>query len=162
MSTRHKKSWPAKNLKEIIDFLEHEHGGEPSLEEISKQTGLSTANLSAMFVKDDMKLSRAEEIVRSYGYELSLFFPLKEYPFCWESHVIRREFPNAGNLSGLVKYMYDLNMTINSMSKRINRSNCVLSKAFATGDIFLSCLYDIIKNFNIDIIWKYTKIDSTK
>ena len=157
----HKKAWPRKFLNEIISFIEEQHGYEPSLDDISKKTGLSVANISALFMRDDMKLSRAEDIARKYGCELRLFFPLKEYPIEWESHVSRREFPNAKNLSGLVKYLYDSNITINHMSKRIGRSNMMIMKAFSTGDIFLSNLYQIIDNLNIDVIWIFENKEIT-
>ncbi|MBQ8482887.1 MAG: hypothetical protein IJ504_01120 [Bacteroidales bacterium] len=153
-----KKAWPRKNLKELIAFIEEQHGYEPSLEELSQKTGLSVANISAIFIRDDMKLSRAEAIARKYGHELKLFFPLKEYPIEWESHISRREFPNAGNLSGLIKYMYDSNISINHMSRRINRSHMMINKAFSKGDIFISSLNQIIDNLNIDVIWMFEKM----
>lgn len=157
----HVHKWPRQNLKELIAFIEEQHGCEPTLENISERAGLSAANISAYFVRDDMKLSRAEEIVRKYGYELKLFFPLKEYPFGWETHISRKEFPNAGNLTGLVKYIYDSNITINHMRKRIGRSYAMITKAFTTGDIFLSNLYLMTNNLNIDVLWIFEKIETS-
>ena len=157
MGKYYKKAWPRKILNELITFIEEQHDYEPSLEDISQKTGLSVSNISAQFMKDDMKLSRAEEIARSYGYELKLFFPLKEYPFEWANHISRREFPDAGNLSGLVKYLYDSNISITYMSKRINKHVTLLMNAFKKGDIFLSSLHQVTTNLNINVIWIFEK-----
>lgn len=160
MASNRKKIWPRIILNELVSFIEEQHGGIPSLEEISKITGLSARNISAMFLRDDMKLRRAEEIVQAYGYELKLFFPLKEYPYDWGTYVSRRQFTNSGNLTGLVKYLHDSNITLNHMSKRIDCSHTVLENAFDTGNILLSNLSKISENLNIKVLWIYEKQNS--
>ena len=160
MAANRKKFWPRIILNELISFIEEQHGTLPSLEDISDKTGLSVGNISAIFIRDDMKLRRAEEIVRAYGYELKLFFPLREYPQDWGTHISRREFPNSGNLTGLVKYLYDSNITVNYMCKRIGCSYTMLDNAFTTGNISLSYLYKITENLNINVLWIYEKKNS--
>lgn len=160
MTKVHKKAWPGKVLGEVISFIEREHGCIPSLETIAEKTGLSTAVISAMFMRDDMKLSRAEYIASCYGYELKLFFPIKEYPLGWEVHAAKRNFPNAGNLSGLARYLHDSNITVFNMSKRIGRNIMMLTNALTKGDIFLSNLEQITENLNIKVLWIYEKKNS--
>ena len=160
MATSNKKSWPRIVLNELITFIEQQHGYLPSLKEISEKTGLSVNNVSAMFIKDDMKLSRAEEIIRAYGYELKLFFPLKEYPHDWGKHSTRREFDNSGNLTGLVQYLKDSNITINHLRMRIGCHHSVIDQAFNSGNISLSYLYKIVENLNINVLWIYEKMNS--
>ena len=160
MGNARKKFWPRVILNELISFIEEQHEFVPSLEKISQKTGLTESCISAMFMRDDMKLSKAEYIVRCYGYELKLFFPIRDYPYEWEAHVSRREFPNSGNLSGLVKYLYDSNISLNYMSKRVGRSYLTLVKAFSTGNISLAYLYEITQNLNINVLWIYEKKNS--
>lgn len=150
----YQKNWPRKNLGELVNFLDKQYPDGFSLAELSEKTHMTNQNISQMFRRDDMKLSRAEKIASDYGYRLRLFFPEKEIMGLDYSHK-KRDFPNAGNLSGLVKYIADSNISINFMSQRIGRANIVLTNAFAKGDIFISTLYEIIKNLNIEVIWSF-------
>lgn len=156
MNISYRKAWKGEVLGELLDFIARQHDGcIPSLKDISKITGLSVGNISAMFLRDDMKLSRMEEIVNCYGYKLKLFFPLREYPVKWNNAVEQKKYPNAGNLQGLVEYLHDSNITVNYMACRIGRTRFLIESAFNSGDIFLSTLKAIIENLNIEILWIY-------
>jgi len=154
------KNWPRKNLGEMVNFLEKIYPDGFSLAEVAEKTDMRTQDVSRMFVHDDMKLSKAEKIATDYGFRLHLFFP--EWEGVGLDYSIRhKDYPNAGNLSGLAKYIYDRKISINYMSQRIGRANNVLTNAFAKGDIFISTLYDIIKNLNIEVVWSFEKIDES-
>lgn len=151
------KSWPCRRLRYVVEFIEERHGGLPSLKDISEVLGLSTNSISAIFLKDDMKLSRAEWIASRYGYRLTLFFPVKEIFFEYGRPRLA-DYPNAGNLSGLAKYLRDSNVSMYGLKLRIGGSEETYKTAFRTGDIFLSTLERITDEFNIDVVWKFEKI----
>ncbi len=155
------RRWKKENLYELFRFLENIYGGEIDLHDFSSRTGISYANASSIFLKDDMKLSRVESIARAYGYELKLFFPVIGFSLNsnWNKSQIAEKYPNAGNLTGLIQYMSDRNITMNYMSQRIHHSISVLKRSALSGDIFLSILYEIINNLKINVIWDFQKIN---
>lgn len=156
----YRKRWPRKNLGELLNFLEGLHPQGLSLNELSGELGLTVGALSNLFMRDDLKLSRAEYIVSAYGYRLRLFFPVKTYPEGITPPVYTRKFDKAGNITGLAKYIYDSNWTINSVSKEIGIWPSILTNAFNKGDILLSNLYRITDALGIYFIWEYDKIQS--
>lgn len=151
------KNWPRKNLGELIGFIEQQYPDGFSLEMLAERMNTSVQNVSRIFVRDDMKLSKAEEITNIFGYKLVLFFPERERIGLDYSPYRKKEYPNAKNLTGLVKYINDSNISINYMSQRINKANIVLMNAFNRGDIFISTLYDITHNLNIEFMWEFRK-----
>lgn len=153
--TSYIKKWPAKHLSELVAFLEKQHDDNLSIKDVANRTGMTIQYISFLFRKDDMKLSRAENIAKAYGYTLKLYFPQREWKYEGPN---RREFPNAKNLSGLVQYMNDSNKTVNSLSQELRISNGVLTKAFNNGDIFISMLYTVVEMLNIEFIWSFEKI----
>ncbi len=151
------KNWPRKNLGELANFLDRQYPQGIVLKDMAARTATTVQNLSQMFVRDDMKLSRAEGIVRAYGCRLMLYFPEKARLGLDYSPKVLRPFPNAGNLAGLARYIADSNISINHMSQRIGRANSVLTTAFTRGDIFISTMYSILANLGIDVIWSFEK-----
>jgi len=151
------KHWPAKNLADLINFLERTHPEGLVLKDIAQETGISHQHLCQMLMRDDMRLSRVEEIAETLGYTLRLFFPQKVFPYGRPAHLSQRnrEFPNAGNLAGLVRYINDSGMTVFHMSQRIGRANNVIKNAFETGNIAVSTLLDITDNLGITIEWSF-------
>ena len=153
------KHWPRQNLGEFLNFLDRIYPEGYSLQDLSEVTGMTVANLSQMFIRDDAKLSKMEYLASRFGYTLTLFYPQKTR-FLSDFHSGNaREYPNAGNLAGLAKYIQDSNISINHMSVRVGRAFCLISNAFKKGDIKLSALYEILKNLNINVIWNYEKND---
>lgn len=159
----YKKRWPGKNLGELLNFLEDRHPDGISLKSLSAELGMTIGAISNIFIRDDLKLSKAEEIVRAYGYELHLFFPVRTYPVGFTPPQSDRSFENAGNIAGLAKYIYDSNWTINSVSKNMDIYPTVLTNAFTKGDILLSSLYKITDALGICFFWRFEKLeDKTK
>lgn len=162
MKRPYKKHWPNQNLNELITFLETQFPGGMSCTDLAAAIGLSQQRISALFKKDDLKLSQAESIVEKFGYTLTLYFPKKEYfitdyrPF---GIVKMKEYPNAGNLYGLYEYMRDSNISVNMMSKTLEMTYSVIDRAFKTGDIQISTLYEILKVLGIEVLWSFDKID---
>lgn len=149
------KKWPKKNLGELIAFIEGEFPEGIKLETISEKTGLAKQYISFMFKNDKMSLKMAERITSSLGHELKLYFPeLHDMP---KHPEVMREYPNAGNLSGLVNYLSQRNISIHHMSGRIGKSDSVIKLAFEKGDIQLNTLYEITENLNIEFIWEFIK-----
>lgn len=155
------KHWPRKNLGEFLNFLDRLYPGGYSLQDLSDATGMTVPNLSQMFIRDDAKLSKMEELAGKFGYSLTLYYPQKTR-FLAEMHSVpEKHYPNAGNLAGLAKYIQDSNISINHMSIRVGRAFCLISNAFKKGDIKLSALYEILKNLNINVIWTFEKIEQS-
>lgn len=160
----YKKKWPKQNLGELIAFLDRQHPEGINLSDVSDVTGMSVKALSYIFIHDDMKLSMAEKFYRCYGYELQLLFPMKDYSMygiVGAPTIIqkRREYPNAGNLQGLVTYMNDSNMSPNALMTKMGKNVSILLRALKKGDIFISTLYEILDELNIDILWNTKKIE---
>ncbi len=158
MKTRkpYNKNWPRKNLGEVVNFLDRQYPEGYSLKQLSEKLGMTCQNISQMFIRDDMKLSRAEAIAQAYGYRLKLYFPVRER-IGLDYSVRKVEYVNAGNLSGLAKYIYDSNISLTNMSQRTGRSYNVFFNAFSTGNISIATMYQIIKNLKIDVVWSFEK-----
>lgn len=152
------KNWPRKNLGELVRFLEKMHPEGLALKTLSEEIGITQQALSSLFSKDDAKLSRIEQIVRCYGHELKLFFPLRTFPVEGiEIPPPKKTFPNAGNLSGLIRYINDSNYSIKYVAGLIPRYPSLLTRAFETGDILMSNLYQVLDALDICVIWKFVK-----
>ena len=148
------KHWPRQNLAELLRFLDRMHPEGLSLKTVSEKIRHTQQYVSQTFMKDDMKLSKAEMIARCYGYSLRLMYPKKD-PLLIDRSQHYRTFPNSGNLHGLVEYLNDSNISINHMSQRIGKANSVITEAFNKGDIMLSTLYEIIRNLGIEVYWYF-------
>lgn len=154
------KHWPRKNLGEFLNFLDRLYPNGYTLQEISDKTGQSKQYLSNLFTRDDARLSKLEKYAERLGYQLMLYFPQKTRLLADLHDSPRKDYPNAGNLTGLVRYLQDSNISVNHMSVRLGRSFSLVMNAFRSGDINVSTLYDILKNLNIDVMWKFEKKDS--
>jgi len=155
-----RKKWPRKVLGELANFIEQFYPEGISLTDVARDLDTTPQAISNMFRRDDMKLSRAEEIAAKYGYELKLYYPVRKYEDGYQPPPPRRSYPNAGNLSGLLKYMQDSDYSMNFVAERSHLSTGVLTKAFEKGDILLSTLYNILDNINLYVTWKYEKTDN--
>lgn len=153
------KRWPGKNLGELLNFLDRMHPEGLTLEALGRQMGMTPGAVSNLFMRDDMKLSKAEAIVRSYGYELKLFFPVRTFAEGIEPPKHGKTFDGAGNLKGLAQYIYDSNWTINYVATEMGMYNKMLTSAIKRGDIFLSKLYAVTNALGIYFIWKYENND---
>lgn len=154
----YKKQWPLRNLVHMHSFITRFHPEGLNLKSISEKTGLSQSMISHYFVKDDMPLKKCEEIARTYGYRLTLFFPYSE--FLPQHPETMREYPNAGNLQGLVTYLSQRNITLNHLRLRIHKSPTMMKKALETGNIKLSMLYLVARELKIHIEWEFEKINN--
>lgn len=157
------KSWPGNNLGELIAFLKTTEPGGLSLRKLAERLGVTQACISNTFCRDDMKLKRAEDICRAYGYRLSLYFPTEYYGFNegFEKKEYKDKYPNAGNLSGLVKYIMESGFSPSYVAHGMNMSPGVLIKAFTTGDISIKTLYLCADSLKIEIEWRFEKEDKT-
>ena len=158
----YKKQWPAHVLGQLVLFLKERYPDGISEAKLAKRLGCTQQNICAAFMKDDMKLSKAEEIVRSFGYELQLFFTKKTF-ICdgIKAPVHKKSYPNCKNLYGLAEYMLDSNWSIHYLAQRTDCSYEALKDAFASGDIKLSILTKVVESLNIFCLWEYTKKEET-
>lgn len=157
-----KKSWPRKNLGELINFLETQHPEGLSLKTMSDRWKVSKANISNVFRRDDMKLSRVEEIAKLYGYELNLYFPVRHLDEGYVPVPPRGKYDNAGKLQGLVKYIQDSEYTISFIAEKMGVAPSTLSYDFRKGDMMLSLLNKMLDTLGICAIWNFEKKNNSK
>lgn len=155
MGKSYKKIWPNDNLKEVVTFLTERHCGNPSLASVADRLGMNAKGVSRMLCKDDMKLSKAEEIARKYGYRLILHFPPCLYPTGEERPVRDCPYTCAGNLSGLVRYVFQRCLNIETAVSVTGCSRGILIRAFQKGDIMIGTMLRITEALNITVFWEW-------
>lgn len=153
-----KKKWPRKNLGELIAFLEERNPGGVALENVAQLLGTTPQAISNIFRRDDIKLSKAEQIARAYGYELRLFYPVRTFNDGYVPTKPVYSYPNAGNLSGLIKYIHDSEYCFTFIAERMGMHPTTISKVFKTGDINISKLNMLLDALNIYVHWNFIKI----
>ena len=155
-----KKKWPGKNLGELINFLEEQYPDGIPIKDVAERLGVTQSSISQMFRLDDTRLSKAEWIAGRYGYRIDLFFPKRKYEDGYVPAKPRMSYPDAGNLLGLVNYIQDSEYTITFVAEKTGVTRGVFTKAFQSGDISISLLYQILDILGLCVIWKFTKIEN--
>jgi hypothetical protein len=149
-----------KNLIDVVTFLRSQHPEKRGIvSAASKRLGVTPQDVSAILKRDDAGLAWAERLARAYGYRLCLIYP--DFSFrgvALDNHVKRAEYPDAGNLSGLVQYAKCNNLSINSLSHRAGVNYRIIQRAFRKGDIMISYLKHIEKSLGIQIKWIWTSV----
>ncbi len=123
--------------------------------DLAARLGGKPGNISHMFSRDDMKLSKAEQIASAFGYHLQLFFPKRNPDDTFGATPYKFDFPNAGNLTGLVDYIRESGYSITFFSERTGVGRTILQRAFTIGDIRISTLSKIVDETGMCIIWKF-------
>lgn len=154
----HVKKWPRKNLGELVNFLESQSPDGLSLQILADKLGVTRGSISNIFCHDNMKLSKAEEIARIFGYELRLFFPERKHLDGYIPAPPKKTYPNAGNLSGFVKYVQDSEYSLTFVAEHNGYGTNVIKRAFESGDISIATLNSIMDNMGLCMIWKFEKI----
>ncbi len=156
MKTRSVK-WPRKHLGPLISFIEEQQGTDRlDMQELATRLNVGYRNVSHMLMKDDIQLKKAEEIVRLYGKELHLYYPMKEYPPDYPRPKPHYNTEGMGNLTGLIQYINDTNKTIFTICRDIPSMNeGVMYRAIKNKNIFLSELQKILDHLGIDVIWRF-------
>ena len=150
----YKKRWKGKVLGELLNFLREQHTDGVSIRAVANVLGTTPQCVSAMFVKDDTKLSKVEWIVNKYGYRLSLSYPASDR----SDAPVPKQYRTDNNLGGLIKYVFNEGWKISNLSVLTHLNLEVLNRAFSTGDIKMSTLFNITDSLGIDIIWAFNKI----
>lgn len=153
----YKKHWPRKNLGNLLNFLERIYPDGLSIYTLAKDFEMSPQAVSNLFLRDDMKLSKAEEIARLYGHTLHLYYPKRSFNADYQPRFKTKDYPNAGNLSGLIKYINDSEYSLAFVAERISLYPGILNRAFENGDILLSVLNNTADALGIHIFWDFTK-----
>lgn len=152
-----RKTWPRKNLGEVCNFLDKVYPGGYSLQDLARDFDTSPQAVSNWFRRDDMTLAHAEEIGRIYGYGLTLYFPTRNFNDGYIPGEPTRKFNNAGNLTGLIKYIQDSEWSIAFVAEQTGVANQTLTRAFEKGNIRLSTLNKIVDGLGLVIQWEYKK-----
>ena len=157
MRQPYNKRWPRKNLGDLVSFLEEINPQGINVTSLANRLGGSAGNISNMFCRDDMKLSKAEQIARAYGYKLLLYFPKRDPDDTFGVAPFKLNYPNAGNLTGLVEYIRDSGYSITFFSEQSGIGRNILQRAFTNGDISLATLNHILDTMGLCVIWKFIK-----
>ena len=148
------KRWPGNNLGHLIDLIYRLYPGGVTLSELSKRTGMSVRNLSAILCKDNTHLSTVEGIARSLGYVLHIdYYYAGEYP----SDSTFNPSQCSGNLYGLEEYCQRLNRSVNYVAGVCGVKRDVVASALAKGDIMVETLIMIAAAIGLTLSWKYVK-----
>lgn len=129
--------WPANTLRELVSFLSTQHPGGLSATAIGKVCNVTPQTISQRFLRDDTDLSVVEEMARAYGFELELTFSKKAKGL---TVLPRKQYPNAGNLQGLVGILSREQVGIRAVSERIGVDYSAVARAFNRGKIKISLL----------------------
>lgn len=157
----YKKIWPRKNLGELLNFLEEQHPEGLSLHVLAEKFNMTTAGVSNMFRKDDCRLSKIEEIADRYGYKLILYFPVRTFLDGYVPAPPKKTYPNAGNISGMVKYFQDSEYSIPFVAEYMHILPAVLRYAFNKGDIKVSIINKFQDAFGKCVVWDFKKKDES-
>lgn len=152
-----KKKWPRQNLAELANFLEGFYPEGIALEDVARRLHTSPQSISNMFRRDDMKLSKAEQIAAAYGHTLKLYYPVRTYEDGYIPIKPTHTYPTAGNLTGLVKYILDSEYYFVFVAEKRDIHPTTLSKAFKKGDILISRLNQLLDTLGIYTEWKFEK-----
>lgn len=156
MSTTH---WPQNNLVEVISFLNRQHPDGIRATYVSERLGVTPQAVSSILKSDDASLAWLERMAKAYGYVLCLRFPTRTYKAAIVSTPVNlSKYPSARNLSGLVEYSRDANLTINALAKKTGLGNRIIKRAFEKGDIKISNLKRITKALGINIDWEWIPV----
>ncbi len=152
--------WPAHTLSEVVDFL---HSQTPGAQRVvcaaSERLGVSPQSVSAVFRRDDANLSWVERLSAAFGYRLRLGYPAFEYRgVSISDRIVRGDYPDAGNLSGLVGFAKSRNLTINALSLKVGVNHRTINRAFTKGDIKISTLKDICRQLGFEVTWSWEPI----
>lgn len=153
----YKKHWPKKNLGELVNFLEEIYPGGINLSMLSAELGKSVGSWSNMFNRDDLKLSKAEQIAEHFGYTLRLMFPARTFLNDYHPPVRIQPFETAGNLTGMYLWIRDSGMSISQVAARMDIMGNVIKRALSTGDIQISTLNLFADTFDVNILWQFEK-----
>lgn len=148
-----RKRWPRTTLGPLVDFLERMHPEGINEDAAGSLIGMSAKSFSSMFMKDNTRLSRVENIARSYGMELCLIY-IPEKPYS-EGNNKLYDFPNAGNLQGIVEYCNKTNRTLNAIASEVGCKRDTIKHALETGDIMLDILERITFGIGLRIKWSF-------
>ena len=156
--TSKRKRWPRATLGPFVDFLESMHPEGINEDAVGSLIGMSAQSISSMFMKDNARLSRVENIVRCYGMELRLIY-IPEKPYL-EGNNNLYNFPNAGNLYGIVEHCNRTNRTLNAIASEVGCKRDTIKHALDKGDIMLDILERITFAVGLRVKWTFLKIDS--
>lgn len=144
--------WPADILGELVSFLSTQHPGGLSASAVSRVCGVSPQVISNRFLRDDADLSVVEEMARAYGFELNLAFSKNPNGI---TSAPRKDYPNAGNLQGLVGILSREQVSINGVAARIRVDYSAVARAFNSGKIKISLLKRIVAAYGIGMEWDW-------
>lgn len=149
--------WSAHTLHELVSFLGTQHqGGERMVCAISEKLGVTPQSVSAIFMKDDASLAWVDKVAAAYGYKLRLSFPeIAQKGSVMSSRVASMDYPNSGELAGMVECVKKSNMTINALANKINVNYHTVDRAFKTGNIKISILKRMAHALGIDVQWTW-------
>lgn len=154
------KRWPCATLGPLVGFLGRMHPEGINEEIISAEIGMPAKPISSMFMKDNTHLSRVERIARSYGCELRLIYvPERLYAEVGDKLY---DFPNAGNLYGIVEYCNKMSITLNAVASKAGCKRDTIKYALDTGDILLDILERINFSIGLRARWNFEKIDTSQ
>ncbi|MBO6083200.1 MAG: hypothetical protein J6P46_09305 [Bacteroidales bacterium] len=156
MSKTRKKKWPGHRTGPLVEFLQGLYPDGIPLAKVAQQVGLAVPTLSCFFSRDNLHLSRAEEIVKAYGYELRLVYRYRgQYP----AGSAYSPSETVGNLYGIEEYCHRQKRTLHFVATMAGIKRQTLASALSKGDILLDKLEQVTGSLGLDIEWTFIPTD---
>ncbi len=159
--------YPGKNLKFLLDFFRYIDKTPEDYGRIGKS---SAQSLREQLRKDDMKISKAEEVIRTFGYKLEIQFSSRETTepkaVVDENYIV--DLPEKDNsklnsryklerLSFLEEIMVENKISQRKLSEILEYSYGAVQAWLRTDDMPLSVVNLIKDKFNLKIKFKITE-----
>lgn len=133
-----------KPLEELVEFLSQQHGDGLCQKAIADRLGVTPQAVSAMLRRGDLKLSKAEQIVSTYGFHLVIAWPGNQ-----------PEDRAICNFARFHKYIVSTGMSVSAIALYSGISSGVLYHSLRKGDVSLGTMYAIAEYFKVELTWRY-------
>ena len=156
-------SWPAVNLKFLVDFMQARNINLGDLER--KGIGNHTT-LAFYFKNDNMMLSLSEQIFESFDCKLTILIKDKAedkkdgLALSNEAKLVSL-YSRGSRLGFLDMYMRMHKLTQRQVAAKMGKSPGTVSYWFRTDDIYISNLREFAEVFNADVIIDFVGVDGS-
>lgn len=153
-----------KNLRFLIEFFDALNETPHSYAQRTENPIATATALRLQLNKDDIKVSKARKIIRTYGYELDIRFSDKiSIPVKDPSYIIRiptelkgnsetaKKESGLDNIAFLYEFMKSHNITQRGLAKDIDISPGAVFTWFKTDDLAVSYLTKIKNTYDVNL-----------
>lgn len=127
--------------------------------ELARRLGVTWQNIGTYFEKDDMKLSKAIEMCRLIGYDMTVALEDPNAKTASAIIDITERTKTNKRLDPIFKYLALNNISLAEVSRRTGISNTSVQAWFRTDDMKLSRIYELAEALGVKVYFRMTPID---